>query len=58
MELLHLTDGQFLHYVPNKHLKILVSIELQKIPSSKSRICPDCFHICSCKEVYKRHIEI
>ena len=57
MHLLLPTDGQTHHYVLFRHLKLLVSNFRQEVLRSISRICRNCSHSCSCKKLYRRHIE-
>ena len=57
MHLLLPADGQTHNIVLFRHLKLLVSFNRQEVPRSISRICRNCFHTSSCKEIYQRRIK-
>ena len=58
MDLLLLSDGQMHHYVLIRNLRSLIHKVKERVVRTDNHICRNCFHVCTSKERYEKHLEL
>ena len=58
MDLLLLSDGQMHHYVLIRNLRSLIHKVKERVVRTDNHICRNCFHVCTSKVRYEKHLEL
>ena len=58
MDLLLLSDGQMHHYVLIRNSRSLIHKVKERVVRADNHICRNCFHVCTSKERYEKHLEL
>ena len=58
MDLLLLSDGQMHHYVLFRNLRSLIHKVKERVVRADNHICRNCFHVCTSKKRYEKHLEL